>query len=75
LTPRSAIAARAVFAGADWVEIVRLLTDRGASATQAVRIAVRVMRGGATGTFAGARGAAEGGLAREIGGCPPDRGE
>jgi hypothetical protein len=60
------LAARAVFAGADWAEIVRLLLQRGASVTTSIRIAARVTRGGAAGTFAGASGASEGGLAREI---------
>jgi hypothetical protein len=64
------VSARAVFAGAGWVDIVRLLLDRGASAKDSVRIATRVTRGGAAGTFAGSSSAREGGLAREIGYLP-----
>jgi hypothetical protein len=60
------LAARAVLRSADWHEVVQLLLDRGASIKTSIRIAARVTRGGAAGTFAGARGAAEGGLAREI---------
>jgi hypothetical protein len=60
------LAARATFAGADWAETVRLLLDRGASIKTSIRIAARVTRGGAAGTFAGASGASEGGLGREI---------
>jgi hypothetical protein len=50
-------AARATLDGADFVEVVRMLLDRGASAASSVRIAARVQRGGAP---------QGGGIAREV---------
>jgi hypothetical protein len=54
---RRHLAARAVFDGAEIVETIRLLSELGAPAEQAVRLALRAHRGGADG---------RGGIGREI---------